>query len=137
MRARVGRGPDGQLGPPAAAEAALHAAERLAGLLGEAPLPDELVSFPGGGPASGPRADPGALRDESSERGWGAAVEGMPGSVRATGPVDRASVAVSAARAQSGDARTEYDEEAGLGACDSAPGLLGGGAGDAHDRLGA
>lgn len=100
-------------------------------------LPDELVSFLGGGSASGPRADPGVLRDESSERGWGAAVEGMPGSVRATGPVDRASVAVSAARAQSGDARTEYDEEAGLGACDSAPGLLGGGAGDAHDRLGA
>lgn len=100
-------------------------------------LPDGLASFPGGEPASGPRADPGVLRDESSERGWGAAAGGMPGSVRATGPVDRASVAVSAARAQSGDARTECDEEAGLGACDSAPGLLEGGAGDARDQLGA
>lgn len=39
-------------------------------------LPDELVSFPGGEPASGPRADPGVLRDESSERGWGAAAGG-------------------------------------------------------------
>lgn len=100
-------------------------------------LPDGLVSFPGGEPASGLQADLRALRDESSERGWGAAAGGMPGSVRATGPVDRASVAVSAARAQSGDARTEYDEEAGLGACDSAPGPLEGGAGDAHDQLGA
>lgn len=100
-------------------------------------LPDGLVSFLDGGPASRLQADLRVLRDESSERGWGAAVEGMPGSVRATGPVDRASVAVSAARAQSGDARAEYDEEAGLGACDSAPGLLEGGAGDAHDQLGA
>lgn len=62
---------------------------------------------------------------------------GMPGSVRATGPVDRASVAPSAARAQSGDARTECDGEVDLGACGSAPGLLEGGAGDAHDQLGA
>lgn len=100
-------------------------------------LPDGLVSFLDGEPASRLQADLRVLRDESSERGWGAAVEGMPGSVRATGPVDRASVAVSAARAQSGDARAEYDEEAGLGACDSAPGLLEGGAGDAHDQLGA
>lgn len=100
-------------------------------------LPDGLVSFLDGGPASRLQADLRALRDESSERGWGAAVGGMPGSVRATGPVDRASVAVSAARAQSGDARTEYDEEVDPGACDSAPGLLEGGAGDAHDQLGA
>ena len=100
-------------------------------------LPDELVSFLDGEPASRLQADLRVLRDESSERGWGAAVEGMPGSVRATGPVDRASVAVSAARAQSGDARTEYDEEVDPGACDSAPGLLEGGAGDAHDQLGA
>lgn len=100
-------------------------------------LPDGLVSFLDGEPASRLQADLRVLRDESSERGWGAAVEGMPGSVRATGPVDRASVAVSAARAQSGDARTEYDEEVDPGACDSAPGLLEGGAGDAHDQLGA
>lgn len=87
--------------------------------------PDGLVSFLDGEPAGRPRADPGVPRGEGPEGGWGAAAGGMLGSVRATGPVDRASVAVSAARAQSGDARTECDEEAGLGACDSAPGPRG------------
>ena len=100
-------------------------------------LPDELVSFLDGEPRGRLRADLRVLRDESSERGWKAAVEGMLRSLRATGPIDRASVEVSAARAQSGDAHTEYDEEVGLGVYDRALRILEGGAGDAHDQLGA
>lgn len=98
-------------------------------------LPDELVSFLDGEPRGRLQADLRVLRDESSERGWKAAVEGMLRSLRATGSIDRASVAVSAARAQSGDARTEYDEEVDLGVYDRALRILEGGAGDAHDQL--
>ena len=58
-------------------------------------------------------ADPGVLRDESAERGWEAAVEGLPRSLAASGGLDRAAVALSAVRAAAGDERVEYDEEAG------------------------
>ena len=82
-----------------------------------ASLPAELVSFLDAEPPADLAADPGVLRDESAERGWPAAVEGMSRSLAATGGVDRASVALSAAGAAAGDERVEYDEEAGLGVC--------------------
>ena len=61
----------------------------------------------------------------------------MSRSLASTGGVDRASVALSAARAASGDERVEYDEEVDLGACDGAPGPPGGGGRHAADELGA
>ena len=64
----------------------------------------------------------------SAERGWDAAVEGMARALAATGGVDRVSVALSAARAAAGDARTEYDERVDLSVYDGALGLAGGGA---------
>lgn len=102
-----------------------------------APPPSELVAFPGPGAPAGLAADLGVLRDESAERGWGAAVEGMSRSLAATGGVDRASVALSAARAASGDERVEYDEGVDLGIYDRAPGLLEGGGRHAADEPGA
>lgn len=86
---------------------------------------------------AGLAADLRVLRDESAGRGWGAAVEGMSRSLAATGGVDRASVALSAARAASGDERVEYDEEVDLGVYDRAPRLLEGGGGHAADEPGA
>lgn len=100
-------------------------------------LPSELVEFLDGEPAGRLAEDLRVLRDESSERGWKAAVAGMARSLAATGGVDRASVAVSAARAQAGDARVEYDDEVDLTVYDGALRELGGGGGDAHDQLGA
>lgn len=102
-----------------------------------ASLPEELVAFLDGEPADGPRADPGVLRDESAERGWGAAVEGMARSLAATGGLDRATVSPSAARAAAGDERAGYGEEVDLGACDGALRLLEGGDRRAADELGA
>ena len=57
--------------------------------------------------------------------------------IAATGGVDRASVALSAAGAAPGDERVEHDEEVDLGVCDRAPRLLEGGGGHAADELGA
>lgn len=57
--------------------------------------------------------------------------------VRATGSIDRATVAVSAARAQAGDERVEYDELVDLGVYDRALRVLEGGEGNADDQLGA
>lgn len=47
-------------------------------------------------------------------------MEGMARSLAATGGVDRATVALSAARAASGDARVEYDDEVDLSVYDGA-----------------
>ena len=102
-----------------------------------ASLPAELVAFLDSEAPADLAADLRVLRDESAERGWGAAVEGMSRSLAATGGVDRASVALSAARAASGDERVEYDEEVDLGVYDRALRLLGGGGGHAADELGA
>ena len=88
-----------------------------------ASLRDELVAFFDSEVPADLAADLRVLRDESAERGWGAAVEGMSRSLAATGGVDRASVALSAARAASGDERVEYD----LGVYDRALRLLEGG----------
>lgn len=99
--------------------------------------PAELVAFPGSEAPADLAADLRVLRDESAERGWGAAVEGMSRSLAATGGVDRASVALSAARAASGDERVEYDEEVDLGVHDRALRLLEGGGGHAADEPGA
>ena len=82
-------------------------------------------------------ADLRVLRDESAERGWPAAVGGMSRSLAATGGIDRASVALSAARAAAGDERVEYDEEVDLGVYDGALRLLEGGDRRAADELGA
>lgn len=102
-----------------------------------ASLPAELVAFLDSEAPADLAADLRVLRDESAERGWGAAVEGMSRSLAATGGVDRASVALSAARAASGDERVEYDEEVDLGVYDRALRLLEGGGGRAADELGA
>lgn len=61
----------------------------------------------------------------------------MSRSLASTGGVDRASVALSAARAASGDERTEYDEAVGPGVCDRALRLLEGGGRHAADEPGA
>lgn len=87
-----------------------------------ASLPEELVAFLDGEPADSLKADLRVLRDESAERGWEAAVEGMSRSLAATGGLDRATVALSAARAAAGDERVEYDEKVDLDVCDGAPG---------------
>ena len=100
-------------------------------------LPAELVAFLDSEPPAGRAADLRVLRDESAERGWAAAVEGMSRSLAATGGLDRASVALSAARAASGDERVEYDEEVDLGVYDGALRLLEGGDRRAADELGA
>ena len=102
-----------------------------------ASLPAELVAFPGPEAPADLAADLRVLRDEGAGRGWGAAVEGMSRSLAATGGVDRASVALSAARAASGDERVEYDEEVDLGVCDRALRLLEGSGGHAADEPGA
>ena len=102
-----------------------------------ASLPQELVAFLDGEPADSLKADLRVLRDESAERGWEAAVEGMSRSLAATGGIDRASVALSAARAAAGDERVEYDEEVDLGVYDGALRLLEGGGWHAADELGA
>lgn len=82
-------------------------------------------------------ADLRVLRDESAERGWAAAVEGMSRSLASTGGLDRASVALSAARAAAGDERVEYDDEVDLGVYDGALRLLEGGDRRAADEFGA
>lgn len=58
------------------------------------------------------------MRDQAAESGWGATVEAMAGALAATGRVDRASVAVGAARIAGG--AVAYDEEVDLSAYDSA-----------------
>ena len=102
-----------------------------------ASLPAELVALPDSEAPADLAADLRVLRDESAGRGWGAAVEGMSRSLASTGGVDRASVALSAARAASGDERAACDEGAGPGACDRALRLLEGGGRHAADELGA
>lgn len=102
-----------------------------------ASLPAELVSFLDSERPAGLAADLRVLRDESAERGWAAAVEGMSRSLAATGGLDRASVALSAARAAAGDERVEYDDEVDLGVYDGALRLLEGGDRRAADELGA
>ena len=82
--------------------------------------PRDLVEYLDSEPRADLAADLRVLRDESAERGWAAAVEGMARSLAATGGVDRATVALSAARAASGDARVEYDDEVDLSVYDGA-----------------
>lgn len=53
-------------------------------------------------------------------------------SPEATGGLDEASMALSAARAAAGGRSVAYDEEVDLSACDGALRLLRGGAGDAE-----
>ena len=93
-----------------------------------ASLPAELVAFLDSEGAPDLARDLRVLRDESAERGWAAAVEGMSRSLAATGGVDRASVALSAARAAAGDVRTEYEDDVDLTVYDGAFGLVEGGA---------
>lgn len=71
-----------------------------------------------------PRADLKAelrlMRDQAAETGWAATVEAMAGALAATGRVDRASVAVCAARILGGG--VSYDEPVDLSEYDSALG---------------
>ena len=71
-------------------------------------LPGELVAFLDSAGGDGLAAGLRVLRDQSAELGWAAAVEGMPGSIDATGGLDEASVALSAARAAAGDEAVTY-----------------------------
>lgn len=61
----------------------------------------------------------------------------MSRALAATGGLDAATVALSAAVAASGDARTEYDEGVDLSAYDGALRLLEGGDADADEQRGA
>lgn len=99
--------------------------------------PDELVAFLDAADPSDLAAGLRVLRDASEGRGFGAAVEGVLRSLEATGGVDAASVGLSAAVAASGDGRAGCDGRVGLSVYDSAPHLVGGGADDAHEQLGA
>jgi len=54
------------------------------------------------------------MRDESARSGWQATRQASEMAFAATGRLDEASIAVSAARVVSGDARIVYDEPAGL-----------------------
>jgi transposase len=90
-------------------------------------LPDELVAYLDTEEPADLRADLRALRDQCEQVGWAAAVEGMSRALAATGGLDAATVAVSAARAASGDARVDYGDEADLSVYDGALGLVGGG----------
>ncbi len=89
-------------------------------------LPDQLVSFLDSETAPDLAADLRVLRDESAELGWAVAVEGMSRSLAATGNLDRATVALSAARAAAGDEHIEYDDEVDLDVYDGAFRLVGG-----------
>lgn len=100
-------------------------------------LPAELVSFLDSQAPKDLAADLRALRDASAERGWAAAVEGMSRTLGLTGGIDAASVSLQAAVAASGDARVDYDGDAGLGAYDAALRLVRGGGRDAAEQLGA
>lgn len=115
----------------------MHEARRAGDSSVRASPPAELVAFPGSEAPADLAADLRVLRDEGAGRGWGAAVEGMSRSLAATGGVDRASVALSAAGAASGDERVEHGDEVDLGVCDRAPRLLEGGGGHAADEPGA
>ena len=100
-------------------------------------LPDGLVAFLDSADGDELARDLRVLRDQSAERGWAAAVEGMLRSIDATGGLDEASVALSAARAAAGDEAVTYDEGVDLSAYDGALKLLRGGTRDAEDELGA
>ena len=100
-------------------------------------LPGELVAFLDSAGGDGLAAGLRVLRDQSAELGWAAAVEGMLRSIDATGGLDEASVALSAARAAAGDEAVTYDEGVDLSAYDGALKLLRGGTRDAEDELGA
>ncbi len=58
------------------------------------------------------------MRDQAAESGWAATVQAMAAALAATGRVDRASVAVGAARIAGG--AVSYDEAVDLSAYDSA-----------------
>ena len=58
------------------------------------------------------------MRDQAATSGWDATVQAMRSALLATGRVDRASVAVGAARMAGG--AVEYDEQVDLSAYDSA-----------------
>lgn len=95
-------------------------------------LPEDLVAFIDG--SAGDRAalsrNLRTLRDGASEWGWGVAVEAMGVALAETGSLDPACVAVAAARAESGYARVEYDDEVDLSGYDDAFRLLEGGGSD-------
>ena len=56
------------------------------------------------------------MRDQAAASGWDATVQAMAGALLATGRIDRASVAVGAARIAGG--AVEYDEPVDLSAYD-------------------
>ena len=67
---------------------------------------------------SDPKAELRLMRDQAAASGRDATVQAMAGALLATGRVDRASVAVGAARIAGGT--VEYDEPVDLSAYDSA-----------------
>ena len=94
-------------------------------------LPDELVAFLDAEDAAGLSADLRVLRDVAERSGFGAAVEGMARSLRATGSLSAANVELSAAVAASGDEAVTYDRPVDLSVYDEVWQVLDGGGHDA------
>lgn len=85
-----------------------------------ASLPDALRAHMDSLPRADLKAELRLMRDQAAETGWAATVEAMAGALAATGRVDRASVAVCAARILGGG--ISYDEPVDLSEYDSALG---------------
>lgn len=83
-----------------------------------ASLPDALRAHMDSLPRADLKAELRLMRDQAAETGWAATVEAMAGALAATGRVDRASVAVCAARILGGG--ISYDEPVDLSEYDSA-----------------
>ena len=81
-------------------------------------LPDELREHMDSLGRSDLKSELRLMRDQSAESGWGATVRAMRAALLATGRIDRASVAVGAARIIGGS--VAYDEDVDLAVYDSA-----------------
>lgn len=81
-------------------------------------LPEELRDHMDSLDKQDLRAELRIMRDQAAESGWDTTVEAMQASFLSTGRIDRASIAVSAARIKSGS--IVYDEPVDLGIYDRA-----------------
>ena len=81
-------------------------------------IPDDLRGHMDSLGKSDLKAELRLMRDQAAASGWDATVQAMAGALLATGRIDRASVAVGAARIAGGAA--EYDEPVDLSAYDEA-----------------
>ena len=81
-------------------------------------IPDDLRGHMDSLGRSDLKAELRLMRDQAAASGWDATVQAMAGALLATGRIDRASVAVGAARIAGG--AVEYDEPVDLSAYDEA-----------------